>query len=72
MASAELTCGFCDSYLNLGDIEDQAAVMALVRRFADKHVACGYISEETDEVKEITIKPAADDDDLDLGEDDDS
>lgn len=56
----ELHCGFCDSYLQMESMEEDA-VWLLVHRFTDAHVACGFISPTTEdapiEYQKKVIKP---------------
>lgn len=56
----ELHCGSCDSYLHIASPDDDA-VWFFVHRFANAHVICGFITQNTEDVpvtyRNKVIKP---------------
>lgn len=65
MAFAELLCT-CEASMQL-DIEDEAVLMGMVLRFANQHVACGYMTppaeEPTESTQTLTLRRTLEDDD---------
>ncbi len=69
MAFAELVCT-CDASFQL-DIEDESQLMGMVLRFAEQHVACGYIAAAQEEPQTLRIRHVADDEyEVEEGNDD--